>query len=141
MRFKVRINAQRVFFDTAGMTAEARRMAQHASKRMKARIRRKPRSSAPGQSPHGKMGTLRRSIGYKRVKGDGIGYWVGARSGGPGSRSGGASSRDGFYGRFLQFGTKNLKKRDFVDATIDAERGFIEQSLAGAAERGVKVRS
>lgn len=134
MKFKVRINAQRVFFDTAEMKAEARRMAQHASKRMKARIKRKPRASSPGQEPHGKTGTLRRSIGYKRVKGDGIGFWVGARSGG-------ARSRNGFYGRFLQFGTKHLKKRDFVDATIDAERGFIEQTLAGAAERGVKVKS
>ena len=39
-------------------------MAQHASRRMKARIRRKPLASAPGQAPHGKTGTLRRSIGY-----------------------------------------------------------------------------
>lgn len=133
MRFKVRIDAERVFFDTAEMKAEARRMAQHTSKRMKARIRKKSRPSSKGEAPHGKTGTLRRSIGYKRVKGDGIGFWVGARSGG-------ARSRDGFYGRFLQFGTKHLEKRDFVDATIDAERGYVERSLAEAAGRGVKVK-
>lgn len=132
MRFKVRIDAERVFFDTAELKAEARRMAQHTSKRMKARIARKAGASAPGQAPHGKTGTLRRSIGYKRVKGDGIGYWVGARSGG-------AASRDGFYGRFLQLGTKYLKRRDFVDATVEAERAFVQRSLGAAAERGVKV--
>ena len=134
MRFKVRISAERVFFDTREMEAEARRMAQHTSRRIKARIKRKATPSAPGQAPAGKSGTLRRSIGYKKLKGDGVGFWVGARSGG-------GSNRDGFYGRFLQFGTRHLKNRDFVDATIDAERGFIEQSLAAAAARGVMVKS
>jgi hypothetical protein len=133
MNFRVRIQAERIFFDSAEMKPEVRRMAQHTSRAMKRRIKRSKSASNAGQDPHGKSGTLRRSIGIKQVKGDGVGFWVGAREGGP-------RNRDGFYGRFLQHSTKNMAARPFVDRTIEAERPTVERGLTGAAERSLKVK-
>jgi len=133
MRFRVRISQEHLFFDTKEMTAEARRMAQHTSRAMKQRIRKSKLVSKPGAAPLGKTGRLRRSIGYKRVKGGGIGFWVGAREGGP-------RNRDGFHGRFLQDGTRKMASRDFVASTIKAERPHVERGLATAAGRSVKVK-
>lgn len=132
MRFRVSLHVERIVFDRAPLEIETRKLAQRVATRMRGRIRRSAARSKPGQAPKGKTGTLRRSIGYRKLKAPRLGYHVGPRKGG-------ARSRDGFFARFLRFGTKHgLAPRRLVDDTMAAERGYIERAIAAAARSGLK---
>jgi len=131
MRFRASVRVERVVFNSDDVVVETRAIAKIASRRMKKRLRKSGSVSRPGQSPYSKTGRLRRSIGLKKIKSPGIGYRVGPRQGGP-------SGRDGFFGRFLEFGTKHLAKRSFVARVIKRMAPFAERRLSAVLAGSVR---
>ena len=79
-------------------------------------------ASKPGEPPHLRTGTLRRSIDQETFR--------------RGRDFVGRVGTNLKYGAFLEYGTRRMQPRPYLRPSLDAQRGRIASRLAAAFKRG-----
>ena len=127
LKFRTRFVVDTIGFDRGEYRQPLRVMGRRIAKTMRTIIR-----SGSGGAPQSRTGQLARSITSKVTK-SGLVLSVGPRKQGKAD-----NPRNGFYGRFLQHGTRYVAPMDFIDQTLRKERSYIERVISGATEGAVK---